>query len=273
MRRNREVEFRAMAAHTQPLKGRRAVVTGAGRGIGRDIAQALALAGADVAALARSAAEIERVAGEARSHGVSAVAIPCDVADPAAVKAAIARANDSLGGVDILVNGAGIAPTAPFAKTSDAMFRSVLETNAFGCFYAMREVAPAMVERGFGRIVNVASVAGRKGAAYIAAYSASKHAVLGLTRSAAVEYATSGVTVNAICPGFVETPMLETAVAAVSERTRRTAAEVRAYMAQSSPQNRIFTTAEVSALALFLCSDEARGITGQALGIDGGMTA
>lgn len=262
-----------MAAHTQPLKGRRAVVTGAGRGIGRDIAHALAVAGADVAALARSASEIEQVAGESRSHGVSAVAVRCDVADPAAVKAAMARVNETFGGVDILVNGAGIAPTAPFAKTTDAMFRSVLETNAFGCFYTMREAAPGMAERGFGRIVNVASVAGRKGAAYIAAYSASKHAVVGLTRSVAVEYATTGVTVNAICPGFVETPMLEGAVAAVSERTKRTATEVRAYMAQSSPQNRIFTTAEVTAFVLFLCSDEARGVTGQALGIDGGMTA
>jgi NAD(P)-dependent dehydrogenase (short-subunit alcohol dehydrogenase family) len=153
------------------------------------------------------------------------------------------------------------------------MFRAVIETNLFGSFYAIREAAPSMIEGSFGRIINVASIAARKGAPYLAAYAASKHGLLGLTRAVAAEFGPTGVTVNALCPGFVETPMLNAAVGEVAERTRRAPADVRAFMAQSSPQNRIFTVEEVTGFALFLCSDEARGVTGQALGIDGGMSA
>lgn len=256
----------------QTLKGRRAFVTGAGRGIGRDIALALAASGADVALVARSTPEIETIARDIATSGVRGMAIPCDVVSSDQVRTAVARAREAFGGIDILVNGAGIAPTAPLAKTTDDTFRSVMETNVFGTFYALREVVTEMSARGWGRVINIASVAGRKGAAYIGAYAASKHAVIGLTRSAAAEMATTGVTVNAICPGFVDTPMLDQAIAQVATKTKRPTDEVRGFMAQASPQNRIFTVQEVTALALFLCSEEARGITGQALGIDGGMT-
>jgi NAD(P)-dependent dehydrogenase (short-subunit alcohol dehydrogenase family) len=172
--------------------------------------------------------------------------------------------------VDILVNGAGIAPTAPLVKTSDETWTSVLAVNLSGVFYATREALPAMVERGFGRVVNVASIAGKSGMPYIAAYAASKHGVLGLTKVAALEVATKGVTVNAVCPGYVDTPMTDAGIAAIVAKTGQKAEDVRKRLEDMSPQKRMVTSEEVAALILFLCGDEARGITGQALNVDGG---
>ncbi len=252
------------------LAGRRALVTGGGRGIGRRVALDLAQAGAAVAVAARTSADVERVAGEAAAAGGRAVALTVDVTRPEGVRALFASAREALGGIDILVSGAGVAPTAPIAKTTDALWREVLETNLSGVFYCLREALPEMAARGWGRVVNVASIAGRTGQAYIGAYAASKHGVLGLTKCAAVEVAASGVTVNAVCPGYVDTPMLEAGVARVVERTRMTAEEARRRLADTSPQKRLFTVEEVSALVLFLCGEEARGINGQALTIDGG---
>jgi NAD(P)-dependent dehydrogenase (short-subunit alcohol dehydrogenase family) len=255
------------------LEGRTAFVTGGGRGIGRAVALALAREGARVFAAARTIAEVERVAGEIRAeHGPRAAAhAACDVSDPSSVAAAFEHAREFFGGgPDILVNNAGIAESAKFWETTDEFWRRHLAVNLSGVFYCMREALPAMVGRGWGRVINVASVAGKTGAPYIAAYTASKHGVLGLTRSAAVEVATKGVTVNAICPGYVETDMAARAVENISARTGRSAEEAVEILKRMSPQQRLVTPEEVAALCLLLASEDGRGITGQALNIDGG---
>jgi 3-hydroxybutyrate dehydrogenase len=252
------------------LAGRRALVTGAGRGIGRAVALDLARAGADLAVSARTRAELEQVAAQARGLGVRALAIGADVSRPEQVGELFRAARAELGPIDVLVNGAGVAPSAPLVKTSEEQWRAALETNLSGTFYCMREALPEMLERGFGRVVNLASVAGKTGYPYIAAYAASKHGVLGLTRCAALEAAPRGVTVNAVCPGYVDTPMTDASVARIVEKTGLAAAEARRRLEDMSPQKRLMTVEEVSALVLFLCSDAARGITGQALSVDGG---
>jgi NAD(P)-dependent dehydrogenase (short-subunit alcohol dehydrogenase family) len=252
------------------LAGRHALVTGGGRGIGRAVALDLARAGADVAVSARSRAELDAVADEARRLGVKALARAADVSRPDEVRALFGAARAELGPIDILVNGAGVAPSALLAKTSDEQWRAALETNLSGSFYCMREALPEMQERGFGRVVNLASIAARTGYPYVSAYAASKHGVLGLTRCAALEVASRGVTVNAVCPGYVDTPMTDVSVARIVEKTGQPAAEVRRRLEELSPQKRLMSPEEVSALVLFLCSDAARGITGQALSLDGG---
>jgi NAD(P)-dependent dehydrogenase (short-subunit alcohol dehydrogenase family) len=252
------------------LSGRRALVTGGGRGIGRAVALDLGRAGAAVAVAARTRAEVEKVAAEIEGGGGRAVALTIDVADPESVRAAFAQAREALGGIDILVSGAGVAPTAPLARTSDAVWRQVLETNLSGTFYCLREALPEMAARGWGRVVNLASIAGKTGYPYIGAYAASKHGVLGLTKCAALEVATTGVTVNAVCPGYVDTPMLEAGVARIVEKTGLTQEEARRRLADMSPQKRLYTAGEVSALVLFLCGEAAGGINGQALNVDGG---
>jgi 3-hydroxybutyrate dehydrogenase len=252
------------------LGGRRALVTGGGRGIGRAVAFDLARAGAAVAVAARTRAEVDSVAEDLGRSGARAVAVTVDVTDPESVRAAFARAREGLGGIDILVSAAGVAPTAPLARTSDALWRQVLETNLSGVFYCLREALPEMTARGWGRVVNLASIAGKTGYPYIGAYAASKHGVLGLTKCAAMEVATNGVTVNAVCPGYVDTPMLEAGVARIVEKTGLPAEEARRRLAEMSPQKRLYTAEEVSALVLFLCGDAAAGINGQALNVDGG---
>jgi 3-hydroxybutyrate dehydrogenase len=253
-----------------PVAGRRALVTGGGRGIGRAVALELARAGADVVVSSRTRAEIEAVAWAARELGRRAAAIPADVSRPEDVRALVAFAREAVGPIDILVNGAGIAPSALTWKTSDEAWRSAIDTNLSGAFYCMREALPGMLERGFGRVVNVASIAGKTGFAYISAYAASKHGLLGLTKCAALEVASKGVTVNAVCPGYVDTPMTDVSVARIVEKTGLPAADVRRRLEDASPQKRLFAPEEVSALVLFLCGDAARGITGQALSLDGG---
>jgi 3-hydroxybutyrate dehydrogenase len=252
------------------LAGRAALVTGAGRGIGRAIALDLAAAGANVALAARTRAEIDTVAREAAALGVKAVALPVDVADPAAVRALFRDARAALGDLDILVNGAGVAPSAPLVKTTDEQWRQAIEINLSGAFYCLREALPSMTARGWGRVVNVASIAGKTGTPYIAAYAASKHGLLGLTKVAALEVAARGVTVNAVCPGYVDTPMTDESVRRIVEKTGVSAADVRRRLEESSPQKRLYTAGEVSALVLFLCGDAAAGINGQALSVDGG---
>ncbi|HUG52886.1 MAG TPA: SDR family NAD(P)-dependent oxidoreductase [Vicinamibacteria bacterium] len=252
------------------LSGRRALVTGGGRGIGRAVALDLARAGVAVAVAARTPGDVEAVAAEARRAGGRALAVAMDVSDPASVRAGFSSARAALGGIDILVRGAGVAPTAPLARTSDEVWRQALETNLSGCFYCLREALPEMAARGWGRVVNLASIAGKTGYPYVGAYAASKHGVLGLTRCAALEVATQGVTVNAVCPGYVDTPMLDQGVARIVEKTGLSAEEARRRLADMSPQKRLYTAEEVSALVLFLCGDAAAGINGQALSVDGG---
>lgn len=248
------------------LQGKRALVTGAGRGIGRAVALRLAADGAHVALASRTRTEVEGVADEVLGRGGKAAAFVADVARADSVQALFRDA----GPVDILVNGAGVAPSAPLIKTSDAVWRSALETNLSGTFYCLRAALPGMMERGWGRVVNLASIAGKTGYPYIAAYAASKHGVLGLTKVAALEAAERGVTVNAVCPGYVDSPMTDASVARIVEKTGLAAGDVRKRLSDMSPQKRLVTTDEVAALVAFLCGDEARGITGQALSLDGG---
>ncbi|HKQ54072.1 MAG TPA: 3-oxoacyl-ACP reductase FabG [Pyrinomonadaceae bacterium] len=257
---------------TKQLEERIAVITGGGRGIGRAVALSFAREGADVMVLARTEDEVRRVAEEVRGEcGVRAFHAVCDVSDAASVRGAFERVREQFGrAADILVNNAGIAESAPLVKTNDELWRRHLEVNLSGTFYCMRAALPSMVERGWGRVINVASIAGKTGAPYIAAYSASKHGVLGLTRTAALEVATSGVTVNAICPGYVETDMTEGAIANITARTGKTADEARAILERMSPQQRLVTSEEVAALALLLAGHEGRGINGQAINVDGG---
>ena len=254
------------------LENRLALITGGGRGIGRAIALAFAREGASIALAARTRSQIESVAEEVACEcGVETLAIECDVADADSVKRAFAHAGEQFGGgPDILVNNAGIAETSPFVKTNEAIWQRHLEVNLTGTFRCTSHALPAMLERGWGRVINIASIAGKTGAPYIAAYSASKHGVLGLTRSLALEIGASGVTVNAICPGYVDTEMTERGIENIVARTGISAAEARTALEGMSPQNRLVTAEEVAALAVLLASDEGRGINGQSINVDGG---
>jgi NAD(P)-dependent dehydrogenase (short-subunit alcohol dehydrogenase family) len=254
------------------LDGKLALVTGGGRGIGRAIAHAFAREGASVALVARTASEVERVAAEiAEQFRVETFGAACDVSDAAAVARAFAVVSERFGrGCDVLVNNAGIAESAPFVKTDDELWNRHLAINLTGTFLCTRAALPSMIERGWGRIINVASIAGKTGAPYIAAYAASKHGVLGLTRSVALEVATKGVTVNAICPGYVDTDMTTRALDKIEAKTGRAASDSLEAIKRMSPQQRLITPEEVASLALLLASDEGRGITGQAINVDGG---
>ena len=254
------------------LANKIALITGGGRGIGRAIAFAFGRAGAGIAVVARTAEEVARVAAEIKDEcGVPTLHATCDVSDANDVARVVASVAETFGrGCDILVNNAGIAESAPLTKTGDEHWQRHLAINLTGTFYCMRAVLPAMIERGWGRIINVSSIAGKTGAPYIAAYAASKHGVLGLTRSAALEVAMKGVTVNAICPGYVDTDMTTRALEQIEAKTGRDAADALAAIKRMSPQNRLVTPEEIAALALLLASEDGRGINGQAINVDGG---
>jgi NAD(P)-dependent dehydrogenase (short-subunit alcohol dehydrogenase family) len=254
------------------LEGRSAFITGGGRGIGRAVALAFAREGARVLVAARTETEVSRVAAEIKSEcGTEAAHAVCDVSDAQSIAAAFDRAHEFFGrGPDVLVSNAGIAESAKFSDMTEEFWRRHLSINLDGTFYCMRAALPSMVEQGWGRIINVASIAGKTGAPYIAAYSASKHGVLGLTRSVALEVATKGVTVNAICPGYVDTDMTANAVEQITTKTGRSAVEALDAIKRMSPQGRLVTSEEVAALALLLASEDGRGITGQAINVDGG---
>jgi NAD(P)-dependent dehydrogenase (short-subunit alcohol dehydrogenase family) len=196
--------------------------------------------------------------------------VPCDVASRASVERALARAAAELGPIDVLVNNAGVAESAPLVRLEEAVWERTISVNLTGTYLCTRAVVPSMIARGRGRIINVASTAGQIGYPYTAAYCAAKHGVVGFTRALAVELATKGVTVNAICPGWVDTGMAAEAIARIAGKTGRSAAEARAELEAMNPQRRMIDPAEVAALAVFLAGDDARGITGQAIGIDGG---
>lgn len=249
-----------------------ALITGGGRGIGRSIAIAYAEEGARVFISARTAGEIERVAAEINEkHSGASAPLVCDVSNVESVSNLASEIAVRFGrGVDILVNNAGIAESAALVKTDNEMWQRHLAVNLTGTFHCMRAFLPSMIERGWGRIINIASIAGKTGAPYISAYSASKHGVLGLTRSAALEVAAKGVTVNAICPGYVETKMTEGAISNITMRTGKSASEARSILEDMNPQKRLVTPEEVASLALLLASDEGRGINGQAINLDGG---
>lgn len=253
-----------------PEARRVAWVTGGGRGIGRACAIALAGAGCDVAVTARTAEELGAAAEACRQLGARAHPAPCDVTDPARVEAAHRDVAGSLGPVDVLVNAAGIARSAPFLKTSADLMEMHWRLNVLGTFHCVQMVLPGMVERRWGRIVNVASIAGKVGAPYIAAYAASKHAVLGLTRSLAAEFAARGITVNAVCPGYVDTKMTHDNLDVIAQATKLSRDEALARLRAASPQNRLIAPEEVASVVAHLALPESQGINGQAITIDGG---
>ena len=254
------------------LENKIALITGGGRGIGRAIALSFAAEGAQIVVAARTVSQVESVAHEITNQFHSrTLAIACDVSNVKSVGAMFAEAAEFFGrGPDILVNNAGIAESAPISKTDDELWDRHLAINLSGSFYCTRAALPQMAERGWGRIINIASIAGKTGAPYIAAYSASKHGLLGLTRSTALEMATKGITANAICPGYVDTEMTTRGVENITRKTGRSAEEAMEAIRKMSPQNRLVTSEEVAALALLLASEEGRAINGQAINVDGG---
>jgi NAD(P)-dependent dehydrogenase (short-subunit alcohol dehydrogenase family) len=253
-----------------PLTGRRAVVTGAGRGIGRSIALALAQAGADVGVTARTQSDLDELVKEIQALGYRSLAAVCDVTDPEQVQQMATTLMAGLGGLDILVNNAGNAGSHKFLDHPDDLWHRMLAINLTSVYYVSKAFAPTLVAQRQGRIITVASIASRVGGRYIAAYTAAKHGVLGLTRALAVELLPYNITVNAICPGYVDTPMTDASVANMITRTGMSEAKAREYLHQTSPQGRLMTPEEVAAIAVFLAQDSARGITGQAINLDGG---
>ena len=249
------------------LAGRHALVTGGGSGIGAAIAVALAGSGARITVLGRNAAKIESLAASLPKGGLSVAA---DVTDADAVAAAMGKAVAAQGPIDILINNAGQAASAPLLKTELELWQRMLAVNLTGNFLCLRAVLPAMLERGWGRIVNVASTAGLTGYRYTAAYCAAKHGVIGLTRSAALEIANRGVTINAVCPGFTETDMLSATIDNIVAKTGRTPEQARAELARGNPQNRLAQPEEVANAVLRLCGTGSAAINGQSISVSGG---
>ena len=249
------------------IKGLHAVVTGGGSGIGAAIAHELAAAGASVTLMGRNVERLQaqQLALAALGH-VDYIAV--DVGDEASVKAAFASA----GAVDILVNNAGQVETAPLKATSLELWQRMLRVNLTGTFLCSREVSADMARRGFGRIINVASTAALTGYAYVAAYCAAKHGVLGLTRAMALELAQKGVTVNAVCPGYTETDIIEQAVETLVAKTGRSAAEARQEFAAANPQGRLIKPQEVASAVLWLARRDSGAMNGQAISVSGGET-
>ena len=254
------------------LGGRTALVTGGGRGIGRAIAERLSAGGARVVVAGRTRAEIDGVAASLGGlGGLGGLALPLDVADRASIASALAALEAQGVHVDVLVNNAGAAESAPLDKTSDELWDRMLAVNAGGAFALCRALVPGMIARGFGRVINVASNAGLTGYAYSAAYCAAKHAVVGLTRALAMEVARTPVTVNAVCPGWVSTRLVDEAVERIVEKTGRSADDARRSLAAMSPQRRMVEPDEVAHMVATLCSDGAKSVHGQAIAIDGGQ--
>jgi len=250
------------------LSGKHALVTGAGRGIGAAIARALAGEGANVTLLGRTVESLQRA--EKDLSGVRTHCVTADVASAEAVATAFSAASAALGPIDILVNNAGRAGSAALQKTGDDLWQSLLAVNLTGTFNCMREALPGMLKLGFGRIVNVASTAGLVGYRYVGAYCAAKHGVVGLTRAIALEVATRGITVNAVCPGYTETNLLADAVSNIVSSTGMTSEAARAELLKGNPQRRFVTPAEVANAVLWLCAPGSESITGQAIPVAGG---
>ncbi len=252
------------------IAGKRVLITGASRGIGRDMALTFAQHGARVVISARSTADLESLCAEVKAAGGQALAVSCDVTDAAQVTALAKQVQDAYGGLDILINNAGAAGSHKFVTHPDELWHQMLAVNLTSVYYVCKAFAAGMLEQRWGRIINIASVASRVGGKYIAAYTAAKHGVLGLTRALAVELAPH-VTVNAICPSYVDTPMTDATLTNITGRTGMSTEQALAVLTEGSLQKRLIRPEEVTAMALFLAAPTNGGITGQAIQIDGGM--
>jgi NAD(P)-dependent dehydrogenase (short-subunit alcohol dehydrogenase family) len=253
----------------QSLAGKHALVTGAGRGIGAAIAQALLTHGARVTLVGRNINILAGTAGELKSFGeVDHLAV--DVSQRESVTQAFDLAATRSGRIDILVNNAGQATSAPFMKTDETLWQQMLAVNLTGTFHCTQAVLPAMLESGWGRIVNVASTAGLIGYGYVSAYCAAKHGVIGLTRSLALEVASKGVTVNAVCPGYTETDIVKQAIANIVAKTGRSEEQALSELASRNPQKRLVQPQEVANAVAWLCLPGSGAMNGQALAVAGG---
>jgi len=259
-----------VSAGTRPLAGHTALVTGGGRGIGEAVALALGREGADVVVSARTHAEIDAVAARIAEMDVSAYAIACDVTDETSVESLRDATHADAGPVSILVNNAGVASSAPLAKVTLEEWNRLMAVNATGTFLCTRAFLPDMLERGRGRVINVASLSGLVGAPYVTAYTATKHAVVGFTRALAMEVAKKGVTVNAVCPGYVETPMTDHTIRNIQQKTGRSADDARGFIESLSGHGRLVTPEEVASAVAWLAGDGAASVNGETIAIDGG---
>ena len=258
-------------SHPRFLTGQHAVITGGGHGIGGAVAEALAALGASLTLLGRDLDRLDAHAAALRErHAVAVETFECDVADEVAVDGAFAASRARLGDANVLVNNAGQAESAAFTETSRALWDRMLAVNLTGTYLCSRQVLPAMLEARAGRIVNVASTAGLRGYPKTAAYCAAKHGVIGLTRALALETAKSGITVNAVCPGYTDTEMAQRAVDGIASALGKSRDEARAMITRVNPLGRLIRPDEVAATVAWLCSPEAAAITGQAIAVAGG---
>lgn len=248
------------------LSGQHALVTGANRGIGAAIVRALSSEGANVTMMVREATRAQAVAASLAGPHATVVA---DVTDRVAVRAACVEAASQFGPVNILVNNAGFTDTAPFLRTEPDLFERMIAIHLLGAVHTMQAVLPAMIERGRGHVINMASTAGLRGEAYVSAYVAAKHALVGLTRSVAVEMARRGIAVNAVCPGYTETDLVNDAVARVAAKTGKSEADALRSILASAGQSRLVSPDEVAAAVITLCSAPADAQSGQTVVVDG----
>jgi NAD(P)-dependent dehydrogenase (short-subunit alcohol dehydrogenase family) len=251
------------------LEGRTALVTGASRGIGEAISRRFGREGARVALAARNEDACRRIAGEIGAAGGEAFAVRCDVTDARSIEDAVAAVVERFGRIDVLVNNAGLGGPTPLDDPDDSRWNAILATNLTGVFRVTRAVVPHMPDG--GRIVNLSSVVGRFGVAGLSAYSATKHGVIGLTRTFALELAARQITVNAMCPGWVETDMAREGYQRIAERVGSTEEKGREIAAKMAPLRRIVEPEEIAGPAAYLASDDARSLTGQAIVLDGGQ--
>jgi NAD(P)-dependent dehydrogenase (short-subunit alcohol dehydrogenase family) len=248
------------------LSGKHAFITGGGTGIGLAAARLLAEQGVRLTLAARNFARVEEAASTLDAHAVSV-----DVSNETSVEAAIDAARSRFGGIDILINNAGITPSAPLHKTTLAMWNEVLAINLTGAFLCTRAALPDMIERKWGRVINIASIAGLMGDMYISAYCASKHGMIGMTRALAKEVARHGITANAVCPGYVETDIVRRAAENIAAKTKLNEDEARASLYAGNPQGRLIQPEEVASMIGWLCNDGAAATNGAALPISGGQ--
>jgi NAD(P)-dependent dehydrogenase (short-subunit alcohol dehydrogenase family) len=257
-----------LSANEQLLSGKHALVTGASRGIGIAIAQRLLAEGARVTLLGRRLDGVSAAAGKLSRDACYAVA--ADVGNADQMRAAFQDASNRFGPIDILVNNAGQAQSAPLHKMDDALWSAMLAVNLTGTYNGMRLVLPSMLERNFGRIVNVASTAGLKGYPYVSAYSAAKHGVIGLTRSVALEVASRNITVNAVCPGYTDTDIVRETISNIQAKTGRSESEALAALVANNPQRRLIRCDEVANAVAWLCLPGSESVTGQSIAVAGG---